>query len=448
MKVNVLKGQEHGNCRALQPRYLEMTDPDHLTFSLAAENGKGLINTQTLALLASQAKPWYRTDQNGSITFRSPGTPGGGYTVAVNRGTANMSGPHDAVSTSSRCRWELGPAAPSALTATAVSTSRIDLEWTDNSADETGFRIERRTSGGSFAEIATVGAGVTAYGSTGLAAGTTYEYRVRAYNAAGSSAYSNTAGATTESPPPVAPAAPSALTATAVSTSRIDLGVDGQLGGRDGVPDRAAERRRELRGDRDGRGRRDGVRQHGPRGGYDLRVPGAGLQRGRFERVQQHGGRDDGEPAAGGARRAERPHRDGRLDLADRSGVDGQLGGRDGVPDRAAERRRELRGDRDGRGRRDVVRKHGPRGGHDLRVPGAGLQRGRFERVQQHGGRDDGEPAAGCARRAERPHGDGGLDLADRSGVDGQLGGRDGVPDRAAERAAGASRRSRRSGPA
>jgi len=39
--------------------------------------------------------PWYRTDQNGTITIRSPGTPGGGYTVTVERGTTNAIGPSD-----------------------------------------------------------------------------------------------------------------------------------------------------------------------------------------------------------------------------------------------------------------------------------------------------------------------------------------------------------------
>jgi glucose/arabinose dehydrogenase len=89
------------------------------------------------------------------------------------------------------------PAAPSGLSATAASSTGINLSWTDNSSDETGFRIERSPDGVAFSEVATVGAGVTSYANTGLAPQTTYSYRVRAYNGNGSSGYSNVAGATT-----------------------------------------------------------------------------------------------------------------------------------------------------------------------------------------------------------------------------------------------------------
>ncbi len=95
-----------------------------------------------------------------------------------------------------------GISAPSGLTATAVSTSQINLSWTDNSS-ETGFRIERSSSfGGPYTQLTTVGANVATYSNTGLSSGTTYYYRVRAYNANGNSASSNVASAATQSPPP------------------------------------------------------------------------------------------------------------------------------------------------------------------------------------------------------------------------------------------------------
>jgi hypothetical protein len=91
------------------------------------------------------------------------------------------------------------PAAPSGLTATAASSTRIDLAWTDNSANEDGFKIERckGSTCSNFAQIATVAANATTFSNTGLSKNTTYRYRVLAYNAGGASAYSNVASATT-----------------------------------------------------------------------------------------------------------------------------------------------------------------------------------------------------------------------------------------------------------
>lgn len=92
------------------------------------------------------------------------------------------------------------PAAPTNLTATVVSSSQINLNWTDNANNETGFKIERKIAG-FFTQIDTVGANVTSYSDTGLDPSTTYTYRVRAYNDEGDSAYSNDASDTTEPPP-------------------------------------------------------------------------------------------------------------------------------------------------------------------------------------------------------------------------------------------------------
>lgn len=95
------------------------------------------------------------------------------------------------------------PAAPSGLTAAAASTTQVNLSWADSSSNETGFKVERKTgAGGTYSEVATVGAGVTSYSNTGLASNTQYFYRVRATNLGGDSAYSNEAGATTLNTPP------------------------------------------------------------------------------------------------------------------------------------------------------------------------------------------------------------------------------------------------------
>lgn len=113
------------------------------------------------------------------------------------------------------------PAAPSGLTATAISSSQINLTWTDNSANESNFVLARSTTaGGPYTDLATIAANTTSYSNTGLTASTTYYYVVRATNATGASANSNQASATTQS---ALPAAPSALAATAVSKTQINL---------------------------------------------------------------------------------------------------------------------------------------------------------------------------------------------------------------------------------
>jgi hypothetical protein len=112
--------------------------------------------------------------------------------------------------------------APSGLSATVVSSSQINLSWQDNSDNEIGFKIERKTgAGGTYSEIATLAADVTTYSDTGLSGDTTYYYRVRAYNAAGDSSYSNEDSAAT--PIATLPNAPSNLVAITISSGRIDL---------------------------------------------------------------------------------------------------------------------------------------------------------------------------------------------------------------------------------
>lgn len=112
------------------------------------------------------------------------------------------------------------PKAPSALAATAASATQINLSWTDNASDETGFEVERSADALSFTKIADLGPNVTSYQHTGLMPATRYWYRVLAKNPAGKSAYSNIANATTQQ---VVPNAPSGLSATAASSTQIDL---------------------------------------------------------------------------------------------------------------------------------------------------------------------------------------------------------------------------------
>ena len=86
------------------------------------------------------------------------------------------------------------PSAPSALSATAASYKRINLTWTDNSTNETGFEVSRaiqRT--GEYVAIGTTAAGATSFAdSIGLSPNTKYWYRIRAVNTNGASGYVST----------------------------------------------------------------------------------------------------------------------------------------------------------------------------------------------------------------------------------------------------------------
>jgi competence protein ComEC len=103
MNVDVLKADHHGSCNGVTRRYLELLSPDWTGISVGASNSFGHVNTQTKDLLNDMNIPWYRTDQNGTITFRTTGVPGSGYTVNVDRSGVSMSGSTDAASASSEC---------------------------------------------------------------------------------------------------------------------------------------------------------------------------------------------------------------------------------------------------------------------------------------------------------------------------------------------------------
>ena len=103
--------------------------------------------------------------------------------------------------TASATTFNQPPAAPTGLTATAASSSQINLNWVDNAGNETGYRVERSPDGASgWTTVATLAANTTSRSDSGLAASTPYYYRVAAFNSAGDSAFA-TANATTQAPP-------------------------------------------------------------------------------------------------------------------------------------------------------------------------------------------------------------------------------------------------------
>ena len=133
----------------------------------------------------------------------------------------NVIGSSGYTNTANGTTFDLPPNAPSGLTATAISSGQIDLNWTDNSTNENGFTVERSHNGiDNWTEIGFSVAENTYYADTGLNSGTVYYYRIAAYNENGSSGYSNTANGTTDE---VAPEAPANLAVIGIFADQIDL---------------------------------------------------------------------------------------------------------------------------------------------------------------------------------------------------------------------------------
>ncbi len=87
--------------------------------------------------------------------------------------------------------YSLFPEAPTGLTSVLNSARKINLNWTDNATNETGFKIERSDDGGPFVQIAAVPADTSSYADTLINLASEYCYRVRALNTFGYSDYTN-----------------------------------------------------------------------------------------------------------------------------------------------------------------------------------------------------------------------------------------------------------------
>ena len=128
-----------------------------------------------------------------NVTTFTDGPPANTYVYRVR---ASRSGTHSAYSNTVEA--VMPPAAPTNLTATAVSSSRIDLAWTDTSSNEANFHVDRCQGSdcSDFVQIAELSAGTISYADTGLSPSTAYTYRVRATNVTASTASSTAAAST------------------------------------------------------------------------------------------------------------------------------------------------------------------------------------------------------------------------------------------------------------
>jgi hypothetical protein len=177
-------------------------------FNNPAATGQATFTDSTVA---RGTKYWYRVHALGSTVgdaltpgFQTMTSASSSNTVQIQVGTAPAL-----------------PAAPTTLVATAQAGPQVSLTWRDNATNETFFAVERCTGVGctNFAQIAVPGprnnTGNVTYVDATVAIGNTYQYRVKAVNAGGSSLYSNTATAVV----PGLPAAPSNLRVSVVKAN-------------------------------------------------------------------------------------------------------------------------------------------------------------------------------------------------------------------------------------
>lgn len=103
MRVNVLKADHHGSCNGVTPRYLGILRPQWVVASVGAQNDYGHMHAQAKATYRNGSVPWYRTDQNGTITIRSAGLPDSGFTITPARPGTDLNGPSDRTSSQVSC---------------------------------------------------------------------------------------------------------------------------------------------------------------------------------------------------------------------------------------------------------------------------------------------------------------------------------------------------------
>jgi hypothetical protein len=157
--------------------YLLLADPDS---NVVAEddNGGATGNNARLVFTLDAAGQW------AAIANSRSGGETGNYSLILSCSGGGGGSP---------------PAAPTNLTGNATSGTEVSLAWRDNSNNESAFRVESRVgNSGAFTDIGSVPANSTGAVIEQLSPNTTYNFRVRATNGNGNSAYSNVVSVTTQ----------------------------------------------------------------------------------------------------------------------------------------------------------------------------------------------------------------------------------------------------------
>lgn len=152
----------------------------------------------------------------GDYDLRAAAFPGGSADdpVAVGRTARSSLASSDDKARAYRGAWSgrtppppVAPSAPSGVTLSdgGAPGPAITVAWTDASTDEDGFVIQRASGSadGAFANVASVGPGVTTWTDTGVDWGSTWYYRVRSFRGTLSSAWAVSPGYRVDATAPV-----------------------------------------------------------------------------------------------------------------------------------------------------------------------------------------------------------------------------------------------------
>ena len=192
----------------------QFTAPANITVSASANDSDGSIARVEFYNGATKLGE----DTTSPYSFAWSGVPAGNYSLSSiaydNLGASTQSAAVNVIVNVAL------PVAATGLSATAVSTSQINLSWAASSG-AASYNVKRSPiSGGPYTTIST-GVSGTTYNNAGLPAQTTYYYVVSAVNSAGESANSAQATATTQAV--AVPGIPASLSATAASPTQINL---------------------------------------------------------------------------------------------------------------------------------------------------------------------------------------------------------------------------------
>ncbi|MEI6035137.1 MAG: immunoglobulin domain-containing protein, partial [Verrucomicrobiae bacterium] len=132
------------------------------------------------------------------------------------------------------------PAAPGAPVLTPLSMTSIRVQWTDNSSDETGFKVERSADGATgWTLVTTTAANATSFDDTGLTGSTTYYYRVSVTRSGTDSATTSVVSAQTLAetiPPTVLSASSSSATQVLMTFSEAVAAPSANVAANYGIP--------------------------------------------------------------------------------------------------------------------------------------------------------------------------------------------------------------------